>query len=149
MFGFSVVCCACGVVGFRYPVPLRDGGSVLHSCPRESTHGFSGFFVALAGSCLPFPAKRNGGGFVVGSGSNDNGKHVNAVIGEILMKPQCSLQRNKGNPASADIIEQPTSIPFGQTALARKRPPFRNPPSFRKESALTGQTEPRTRKGTI
>ena len=105
-------------------------------------------FVALAGSFSPFSAKRNGGGFVVGSGSNDNGKQVNAVIGEILMKRQCSLQRNKGNPASAVIVEQPTSIPFGQTALARKRTSFREPPPFRKEAALSGQTEPPARKGT-
>ena len=43
-------------------------------------------FIVLAGSCLPFPAKRNGGGFVVGSGSNDNSKYVYAIFGEILMK---------------------------------------------------------------
>jgi hypothetical protein len=43
-------------------------------------------FVALTGSFSPFSAKRNGGGFGVGSGSNDNGKHVNATFGETMMK---------------------------------------------------------------
>ena len=42
--------------------------------------------VALAFFCLHFQAKRNGGGFGVGSGSNDNGKHVNAIFGETMMK---------------------------------------------------------------
>ena len=43
-------------------------------------------FIVLTSFCISFPAKRNGGGFVVGSGSNDNSKYVYAIFGEILMK---------------------------------------------------------------
>ena len=49
-----------------------------------------------------------------------------------------------GKRASVGIADQRTSIPFGQTILARKRPHFRKPTHLQKSEALTGQTEPRT-----
>ena len=52
-----------------------------------------------------------------------------------------------GKRASAVIANQRTSIPFGQTTLAIKRPHFRKPPHLQESEALSGQTEPRTRKG--
>ena len=52
-----------------------------------------------------------------------------------------------GKRASAVIANQRTSIPFGRTTLAIKRPHFRKPPHLQESEALSGQTEPRTRKG--
>ena len=91
---------------------------------------FSAFF-ALAVSCLPFPAKRNGGGFVVCSGSIGNGNFDNVVFGGIMITRQHRLPRNMDNLARAVILEQRITIPFGQIPLARKRPPFRESLLFR------------------
>ena len=55
---FPVVCCACGVVVFRYPVPWRGGGSVLHVCTREVMSGFFGCVLRLRFSASTF--RQNG-----------------------------------------------------------------------------------------
>ena len=128
------------------PVNSCSGEAEIPFCVSARARKCLAFsdFIALAVYSIPFPAKRNGGGVFVCSGSIGNGNLDNVVFCGIMINRQRSLKRNTDKPASAVVIEQPTSIPFGQTVLARKRPPFRKPLLFRKETALPGRTESRT-----
>ena len=120
---------------------VRPGGHGIPFGQTALTGQRLGFSVlrALAMTLSPFPAKRNGGGdFVIAGG-----------IGNTA--PRKSRQhRNRGNSQEQATSEsrqlaragnngQPSTIPFGLTALAGNRLLYRNPPPRRETEARTAK----------